>query len=90
MIHKNDRQLLKEILGSGHIKKITQYLRKKEIRRPDGKLYSASHISNVFNGSENINLESYILLAAEHYKKQADKAAAQRLKTVEKLKASAL
>lgn len=76
MINPTEREVLKTAIGSTHIKKISAYLVKQNIYRPDQKQYSNTHITNVFNGVAHEILEKAIFDCAAQCKRlQAQKQA---------------
>ena len=86
MITSKEREILKETIGSQHIKKIYQHLLNRGVVRQGKDPYSRTQISNVFNGVSHEILEKNIYECAAYYKKKADRAAAKRAKALEKLK----
>ena len=86
MITTSERRIFKKAIGFGHIKKIQKFFVDADIRRADGKEYSASHISNVFNGVEHEEIEAGIFLCAQWYKEEAKKEARLKKQILKKLK----
>ena len=86
MITKSERKLFKKAIGYGHIKKIQQYLRDANIKRDNGREFSATHIANVFNGVEHEAIEAGIFLCAKYYKEETKKQKQQKTDILKSLK----
>ena len=84
MISTADRDLIKERIGYGYVKKIHNYLKEIGIVTHTGEPYSRSTISSLMQGERgNHELESAIFKFAydEHNRKELEKQELQQLKS---------
>tara|TARA_R110000850_G_scaffold274786_2_gene412776 strand:- start:7522 stop:7794 length:273 start_codon:yes stop_codon:yes gene_type:complete len=68
MISKTEKKTIVKAVGKPYTTKIFEWLKEKDIQRPDGQLYTKTNISHVLNGiRENILLEGHIVTCAAHF-----------------------
>ncbi|WP_046759234.1 hypothetical protein [Kordia jejudonensis] len=62
MIHQEQRQKIKKVLGYHYTDKVLKILKEQDVTNRSGKPYGTSMIRNVFNGlNENVKIENAIL-----------------------------